>query len=331
MTKTSDDVRDSINKIFKAEVLKYASDDEFKIRRLPTGILTIDRILGGGVARGRFTEFYGNYSVGKTYTSLRTIATAQRSGVQCAYADAERSFDPRWANNLGVDTGTLAIFIPEDGEQLIDVVESILRGGEFGIVVVDSIAALIPKKEVEERADKEQMGLAGKLTSKMMRRLTAANKHNTAVILINQVREKIGVMWGKPETTTGGRAIPFYAGQRLEFRKGEKIKKEVDGKTQTVGFNVTIRVEKDKTGPNVERQGTVTFLGKQGIDKYEEIVTLAELDGILQHKGNSYSYNGDSATGREAFKRMLRKDRKLYKKIRKAVREGATSVGEEEG
>lgn len=330
MTKNSDRVLSDVNKLFKKEVLTYASDSKYKIRRIPTGILTIDRILGGGIARGRFTEFYGNYSVGKTYTSLAAIGRAQRSGIQCAYADAERSFDPRWAERLGVDTGSLAIFTPEDGEQLIDVVESILRGGEFGIVVVDSIAALIPKKEVEERADKEQMGLAGKLTSKMMRRLTAANKYNTAVILINQVREKIGVMWGKPETTTGGRAIPFYAGQRVEFRKGEKIKKEIDGKTRTIGFNVTVRVEKDKTGPNVEQMGTVPFLNETGIDKHEEVLLLAELDGVVKHKGNTYSYNGDSATGREAFKRMMRKDRKLYKKIRKAVREGETAVGEQE-
>lgn len=330
MSPATEAIRKDINKIFGKDVLKYASDDEFRIRRIATGILTLDRILGGGIARARFTEFYGNYSAGKTYSALKTIASAQRIGLRCAFADAEHSFDPEWARKLGVNLEELTLYVPDDGEELIDVVESILRSGDFGLVVVDSIAALIPKKEIEESASKEQMGLFGKMTSKMMRRLNTANKHQTAVILINQVRDKIGVLWGKPETTTGGRAIPFYAGQRVEFRKGEKIKKTVGSKQVVIGHMLSMRVEKDKTGANVEKAGITPFMYKKGIDTAEELLMLAEIDSAVKRSGNTYSFNGTSVTGREKFKIRIRKDKKLRKALRRVVREGTTTMGGEE-
>jgi recombination protein RecA len=332
----SDELVREINKKFKKangeETIGYASDDRYAITRIPTGILTLDRLLGGGIAKGRYTELFGPYSALKTYTSLRTIASAQRKGLACLYADAERSFDPEWASRCGVDTSALRLYVPDFGEELIDVVEAILRSREYGLVVVDSIAALIPKAEQGESASKEQMGLMGRLTSKMMRRLTAALSTETAVILINQLREKIGIMFGKPETTTGGRSIPFYAGQRVEFRPGERIKETVDGKPVNIGRVVSITVEKDKTGPNVGRVGEVTFNYNEGIDYLEELVTLGEALGIVDRSGNTYSYRAISTTGRNRFKSALDDKPKARKRLRAAIlQNGSSDVVEQEG
>lgn len=329
MGKVSELVKD-LNKHFGKDVLGYASDERYRITRISTGSLTLDKVTGGGIAKGRFTELFGPYSALKTYTALRTIAIAQKQGERTLYCDAERSFDPAWAERLGVDIGKLRIYVPDFGEELIDVVEAVLRSGEYGLVVVDSIAALIPKSEIEESASKEQMGLMGRLTSKMMRRLNAANSSATAVILVNQLREKIGVMWGKPETTTGGRAIPFYAGQRLEFRPGERIKKNVDGKDVAVGRMVSITVEKDKTGPNVGRVGQVAFINREGIDTVEELITLGEAEGLVTRSGQTYNYRDISAVGRVRFKKALQKDRKTRKRLKKEIMNGQTEMDGEE-
>lgn len=314
-----DDVRDKINDIFKKDVMGYASDERYAVERISTGSLTLDIMLGGGVPRGRFIEFFGNYSTLKTYTSLKTIANAQKQGLGCMFVDAEHSFEPKWATKLGVDLNKLMVVTPEHGEQCIDVVEAAIRSEEFAVIVIDSVAALIPKPELEHSAEKEQMGKMGMMTSKMMRRLNTANK-KTCVILINQIREKIGVVWGKPETTTGGRAIPFYAGQRVEFRKADKIKL----KDKVVGYNVSLRIEKDKTGPGTERVGQVSYLIGQGIDRNEELVTLGEVAGVVKRKGNSYVFKGKSILGREAFKRWVDGDIRARKRIRKAIRGIAT-------
>ncbi len=314
-----------LNRIFKKEVVFPASDERFRITRISTGSLVLDQVLGGGIAKGRFTEFYGPYSALKTYTALRTIANAQRAGLKCLFADAEHSFDPKWAGKLGVDLGSLTVYTPDFGEELIDVVEAFLRSREYGVVVIDSIAALIPKPEIDASASKEQMGLQGRMTSKMMRRLTAALDNTTAVILINQVREKIGVVWGKPETTTGGRAIPFYAGQRLEMRRGEKIKKTIQGKDKVVGYVVNIRVEKDKTGPNVEKVASVEFLLGKGIDPVDELVQLGERAGLVTKRANSYIYHNVSVVGRDAFKRRLVKDKSLRLTLRKDVNDAISN------
>lgn len=312
-----DEVAAKINKIFGKEVLGYASDEKYAIKRISTGSLTLDLMLGGGIARNRFTEFYGNYSTLKTYTSLRTIAQAQKQGLGTMFVDAEHSFDPAWAEKLGVDLSELIVITPEYGEQCIDAVEAALRSEEFGVIVVDSIAALIPKPELEQSAEKEQMGVQAKMNSKMMRRLTAANS-DTAVILINQVREKVGIVWGKPETTSGGRAIPFYAGQRVEFRRGEKIKKD----TKVIGYVVTLRVEKDKTGPNAERVGQVSYTIGQGIDAGEELLTLGELAGSVRKSGAGYVVNGKKLHGRDNAKRYILGSKTVRKALRRAIREG---------
>jgi recombination protein RecA len=329
----NDDLVAEINRKFKKvngeDTISYASDDRFRITRIPTGILTLDRILGGGIAKGRYTELFGPYSALKTYTSLRTIASAQRRGLTCLYADAERSFDPEWAKRCGVDISRLKLYIPDFGEELIDVFEALLRSREYGLVVLDSVAALIPKAEQGESASKEQMGKMGQLTSKMMRRLTAALSAETAVILINQLREKIGVMFGPNTTTTGGRSIPFYAGQRIEFRPGERIKDTVDGKTVNVARVVSISVEKDKTGPNVGRVGEVTFVYNEGIDYLEELVTLGEALGIIDRSGNTYSYRKLATTGRNRFKKLLGGKPKARKRLRAAILQPADVVAQE--
>jgi recombination protein RecA len=315
MANKVEEVRLEINKIMKKDVLGYASDEKYRITRISTGCLTLDLLLGGGVARGRFTELFGNYSTLKTYTSLRTIASAQKRDLGCMFVDAEHSFDPEWAEKLGVNLKRLLVITPEYGEQTIDAVEAAIRSNEFGVIVIDSVAALIPKPELEQSAEKEQMGVMGKMMSKMMRRLNAANQQ-TAVIMINQIREKIGIVWGKPETTTGGRALPFYAGQRVEFRRAEKIKE----KDKIVGYKVTIRIEKDKTGPNVERVGQITYLTGTGIDVAEELLTLGEIGGFVTKRGASYSLGAKSFHGRETAKRYLSGSKVARKKLRRKIR-----------
>lgn len=323
----TDEVIKDLNKHFKKEVLFRASDERFAVTRIPTGILTLDRMLGGGIAKGRYTELFGPYSALKTYTSLRCIAEAQRRGLRCLYCDAERSFDQKWATQCGVDTSTLKIYTPDFGEELIDVVEAILRSREYGLVIIDSIAALIPEAEIKESASREQMGKMGMMTSKMMRRLTAALSTETAVILINQLREKIGIVWGKPDTTPGGRAIPFYAGQRVEFRPGERLK---DADKKSIGRMVNITIEKDKTGPGAGRVGEVMFMNGVGVDALEELVTLGEADRLISRSGNTYSYRKLSVTGRDKFKSALGKKDKLRKRLRKALLNGSAEVVREE-
>lgn len=310
-----DGIMNDINKIFKKKVLGYASDKKYRITRISTGSLITDQLLGGGIARGRFTEFFGNYQTLKTYTSLRTIARAQKQGMACMFVDAEHSFAPKWAEKLGVDLDNLLVIQPDYGEQCIDAVEAALRSNDFGVIVIDSVAALIPKPELENSAEKEQMGQQGKLMSKMMRRLNTANGQ-TSVILINQIREKL-VSWGKPETTTGGRAIPFYAGQRVEFRKGEKIKKG----DKIIGYVVTIRIEKDKTGPNAERLGQVSYTIGKGIDATEELIAAGEVAGVVRRKGKSLVFpNGKSILGRDAAKRYLLANPRARANLRRKIR-----------
>jgi len=318
MPKTDTIIKD-INKHFKKEVLFRASDERFQIQRISTGSIVIDRLLGGGIAKGRFTELFGNYSTLKTYTALKTIAVAQRDGGRAIYCDVERSFDPIWATHIGVEVGTLEIYRPEYGEELIDLAETVLRSKEFTVIVIDSIAALIPQAEIEESAEKAQMGKMGMLTSKMMRRLTTALSTDTAVILINQVREKIGIRFGNPETTTGGRAIPFFAGQRLQFRKGTRIKNK---ENRTVGYEVNILVEKDKTGPGEGRTGQIVYNIGKGIDTTEELLSLGELDGAIGRQGNTYTYGDKSALGRDKFKKWLIGDKAARKALRKALLNG---------
>lgn len=323
-------VQTILSKRFGKQVLYRASDPKFRIRRTSTGILTLDFLLGGGVALGRITEFYGQYAALKSHVLYRTIALAQSDGQRCALADAEHSFDPVHATRLGVDTSALDMVGDlESGEELIDAVEVLIRSGTYHIVGVDSIAALVPKDEIEESAEASQMGKMGKLTSKMARKWNAVNEGTTAVILINQVRESVGVHYGNPEKPVGGRAVGFFASQRVEFRRGEAIKgkkrKVEDGKVVekdgTIGRVVRVRVEKDKTGANAERDGSFRYIfADRKVDRAHELLSLGLEVGAVEQSGLKYTTRWTDSLMRAAFLSRVKKDPKLARKLEAAIR-----------
>jgi recombination protein RecA len=326
-------VQTTLNKRFGKAVLFRASDPKFQIRRTSTGILTLDFLLDGGVALGRITEFYGQYAALKSHALYRTIAHAQKQGQRCALADAEHSFDPEHATRLGVDVSGLDMVGDlESGEELIDAVEVLIRSGAYHIVGVDSIAALVPKDEIEESAESVQMGKMGKLTSKMARKWNAVNVGGTAVVLINQVRESVGVHFGNPEKPVGGRAVGFFASQRVEFRKGEAIKgkKSVveDGKLSekdaTIGRVVRVRIEKDKTSPNAEKTGSFRYIfSTRAVDRPWELLQLGLETGIVQQSGMRYHCKWVEDLQRAAFLTRLTNP-KTARMVEAAIRMAAS-------
>jgi recombination protein RecA len=329
-------VQTTLNKRFGKTVLYRGSDPKFRIRRTSTGILTLDFLLGGGFALGRITELYGQYASLKSHTLYRAIALAQKEGKRCALADAEHSFDPVHAHRLGVDLGTLdMVGSLESGEELIDAVEVLIRSGEYHLVGVDSIAALVPKDEIDESAEAAQMGKMGKLTSKMARKWNAVNDGGTAVVLINQVRENVGVHYGNPEKPVGGRAIGFFASQRVEFRKGEAIKgkkvKVEDGKVSekdgVIGRVVRVRVEKDKTGANAERDGSFRYIfADRKVDRPWELLQLGLETGVVTQSGLKYETRWTQPAMRAAFLSSMKRDPKLARKLEAAIKMAVTDV-----
>jgi recombination protein RecA len=324
------EVQTILQKRFGKEVLFRASDPRFQIRRISTGILTLDFLLGGGIALGRITEFYGQYAALKSHALYRTIALAQAAGLNCALMDAEHSFDPVHATRLGINLADLTMVGNLDsGEEIIDVGEALIRSGKFDVVGVDSIAALVPKDELEESAEAAQMGKMGKLTSKMARKWNAVNNGQTAVVLINQVRENVGVHYGNPEKPVGGRAFGFFASQRVDFRKGEAIKGKtrrvengkVVEKDGTVGRVVRVRVEKDKTGANAERDGSFRYLfAVRAVDKLSELLQLGLEVGCIEQSGLRYSTRWTEPMMRTAFLNALGRDPKLARTLEAAVK-----------
>jgi len=324
------EVETILTKRFGKQVLFRASDPKFQIQRISTGILTLDFLLGGGIALGRITEFYGQYAALKSHALYRTIALAQAAGRNCALMDAEHSFDPVHAQRLGIDLAALTMIGElEVGEEIIDVGEALIRSGKFDLLGVDSIAALVPKDELEESAEASQMGKMGKLTSKMARKWNAVNNGNTAVVLINQVRENVGVHYGNPEKPVGGRAIGFFASQRVDFRKGEAIKgktrKVENGKVVekdgTIGRVVRVRVEKDKTGANAERDGSFRYLySLRAVDRTGELLQLGLEVGAVEQIGLKYQTRWSPPLMRGAFLGLLGRDPKLAAKVLASVK-----------
>jgi recombination protein RecA len=322
-----------------------ASDPIYEITRIPFGILSVDILLGGGAARGRHIELFGGYSVGKTALTYYLIACCQRRGGRAAFIDAEGSFDPKFAASLGVDIDALAIHRQEHGNRVIDFMETLIRSGLFDVIVLDSIAALLPKSELESDMEGGSYGTAqAKLMSAAMRRLTTANKategHPGAVLCyINQTRDSIGSIFQKKAVTSGGRAMGFYAGTRLELVRVENIKratKGVDPKTgadtkqQIVcGHRVLLRAEKDKTGGAIQQaQTTFVFdydLG--GIDNVEDLMYLGRTTGLVRKSGNSWwiaGYEDDKQLGRNRFKRWLRADALLCEELTENIQAAAS-------
>ena len=298
-----------------------------EIEAIPTGALSLDIALGiGGVPRGRIIEVYGPESSGKTTLALHIIAEAQKEGGEAAFIDAEHALDPVYAKKLGVDIDDLIVSQPDTGEQALEITESLIRSGALDVVVVDSVAALVPKAEIDGDMGDSHMGLQARLMSQALRKLAGAiNKSKTVLIFINQLREKIGVMFGNPETTTGGRALKFYASVRMDIRKIENIKQ--DGEIK--GNRVRVKVVKNKVAPPF-REAEFDIVYGQGISKEGNILDMAVNLDIVEKAGSWFSYNGERiGQGRENVKKYLKENPEMLEEIEEKVRENFAKAFEQ--
>ena len=291
---------------------------QMNIETIPTGSLSLDIALGlGGIPKGRVIEIYGPESSGKTTVTLHMIAEVQKSGGIAGFIDAEHALDPVYAKNIGVDVDNLYISQPDNGEQALEITETMVRSGALDIVVVDSVAALVPKAEIDGDMGDSHVGLQARLMSQALRKLTAViSKSNCTVVFINQLREKIGVLFGNPETTTGGNALKFYSSVRLDIRRITSIK---DG-DDVVGNHVRVKVVKNKVAPPF-RKAEFEILFGEGISKVGEILDLAVMLDVIQKSGSWFSYAGSKlAQGRDSVKQVLKDNPELCDEIAGKVR-----------
>ena len=311
----------------KGSVMKLGEFKAMEIEAIPTGALSLDIALGiGGVPRGRIIEVFGPESSGKTTLALHIIAEAQKMGGEAAFIDAEHALDPVYAKKLGVDIDNLIVSQPDTGEQALEITESLVRSGALDVIVVDSVAALVPKAEIDGDMGDSHMGLQARLMSQALRKLAGAiNKSKTVLIFINQLREKIGVMFGNPETTTGGRALKFYASVRMDIRKIENIKQ--DGEVK--GNRVRVKVIKNKVAPPF-REAEFDIIYGEGISKEGNILDMAVNLDIVEKAGSWFSYNGERiGQGRENVKKYLKENPKMLEEIEGKVRADFEKVFEE--
>ncbi|OCS87738.1 recombinase RecA [Caryophanon tenue] len=303
----------------KGSVMKLGEATDRQVSASSSGSLALDAALGiGGYPKGRIVEIYGPESSGKTTVALHAIAEVQANGGTAAFIDAEHALDPVYAQKLGVQIDDLLLSQPDTGEQALEIAEALVRSGAIDIIVVDSVAALVPKAEIEGEMGDSHMGLQARLMSQALRKLSGAiNKSNTLAIFINQIREKIGVMFGNPETTPGGRALKFYSSVRLEVRRAEAIKQGTD----IIGNKTKIKVVKNKVAPPF-RTVEVDIMYGLGISKEGEIVDIgAELD-VIQKSGSWYSYNGERiGQGRENAKQFLKENPQISEDVSNKIRE----------
>ncbi len=298
-----------------------------EVEAIPTGALSLDIALGiGGVPRGRIIEIFGPESSGKTTLALHIIAEAQKMGGEAAFIDAEHALDPVYARKLGVDIDDLIVSQPDTGEQALEITESLIRSGALDVVVVDSVAALVPKAEIDGDMGDSHMGLQARLMSQALRKLAGAiNKSKTVLIFINQLREKIGVMFGNPETTTGGRALKFYASVRMDIRRIENIKQ--DGEIK--GNRVRVKVVKNKVAPPF-REAEFDIVYGQGISKEGNILDMAVNLDIVEKAGSWFSYNGERiGQGRENVKKYLKENPEILDDIEGKVRDNFAKAFEQ--
>ena len=302
----------------KGSVMKLGEYKAMEVEAISTGALSLDMALGiGGLPRGRIIEVYGPESSGKTTLALHVIAEAQKLGGEAAFIDAEHALDPVYAKKLGVNIDELIVSQPDTGEQALEITESLVRSGALDVIVVDSVAALVPKAEIDGDMGDSHMGLQARLMSQALRKLAGAiNKTKTIIIFINQLREKIGVMFGNPETTTGGRALKFYASVRLDIRKIENIKQ--DG--NVIGNRARVKIVKNKVAPPF-REAEFDIMYGEGISKIGNIFDMAVNLDIIEKSGSWFSYNGNRiGQGRENVKKYLQDNPELLDEVEKKVR-----------
>lgn len=305
----------------KGSIMRLGQDTKIDIEAISTGSIGLDIALGiGGLPKGRIVEIYGPESSGKTTLALSVIAQAQKKGGTCAFIDAEHALDPSYAKKIGVDINNLLISQPDAGEQALEIADTLVRSGAIDVMVVDSVAALVPKAELEGEMGDSHMGLQARLMSQALRKLTATvSRSNTLIIFINQIRMKIGVMFGNPETTTGGNALKFYASIRMDIRRVGAIKDKDD----VIGSQTRVKIVKNKVAPPFK---TVDFdiMYGEGISKVGELIDLGVKAGIVEKAGAWFSYNGDKlGQGRENAKQVLRDNPALAEEIERKIRADA--------
>ncbi|WP_410588573.1 recombinase RecA [Amycolatopsis sp. lyj-23] len=303
----------------KGSVMRLGEDTRPPIAVIPTGSIALDVALGiGGLPRGRVVEIYGPESSGKTTVALHAVANAQRAGGIAAFIDAEHALDPEYAKNLGVDTDALLVSQPDTGEQALEIADMLIRSGALDILVIDSVAALVPRAEIEGEMGDSHVGLQARLMSQALRKITGAlSNSGTTAIFINQLREKVGVMFGSPETTTGGKALKFYASVRLDVRRIETMK---DG-GEAVGNRTRVKVVKNKVAPPF-KQAEFDILYGQGISREGSLIDMGVDQAILRKSGAWYTYEGDQlGQGKENARRFLRDNPDIANEIEKRIKE----------
>jgi recombination protein RecA len=313
---------DQIEKQFgKGSIMRLGENHAADIETSPTGSLGLDLALGGGIPRGRIIEIYGPESSGKTTVCLHAVAEVQKSGGTAAYVDAEHALDPAYAKKIGVDTNNLLLSQPDSGEQALEVVEALVRSNAVDIIVVDSVAALVPQAEIEGDMGDAHMGLQARLMSQALRKLTGViNRTKCTVIFVNQLRMKIGVMFGNPETTTGGQALKFYASVRMDIRRVSQIKQG----DSVIGNHVRVKVVKNKVAPPF-REAEFDIMYNQGISREGDVIDLAAAHEVVNKSGAWYEYKGEKiAQGREAAKKYLADNPEVYEEVAAATKQAAT-------
>ena len=302
----------------KGSIMRLGTETRVRVESIPTGAINLDAAIGvGGIPRGRVTEIYGPESSGKTTLCLHVVANAQRAGGVAAYIDAEHALDTEYARKLGVDVENLLISQPDTGEQALEIADILVRSGAVDIVVIDSVAALVPKAEIEGDMGDSHVGLQARLMSQALRKLTGAiARSKTSVVFINQLREKIGVMFGNPETTTGGKALKFYASVRLDIRRIGPVKEKED----VIGSHVRVKVVKNKVAPPF-KQAEFDIMYAEGISHASLVLDIAAESGIIEKSGAWYSYKGQKiGQGRENSKLFLKDNPALMSEVEELVK-----------
>ena len=310
----------------KGSVMKLGEYTTMNVEAIPTGALSLDVALGiGGIPRGRIIEVYGPESSGKTTLTLHMIAEAQKMGGEAAFIDAEHALDPVYAKHLGVDIDNLIVSQPDTGEQALEIAEALVRSGALDIIVVDSVAALVPKAEIDGDMGDSHIGLQARLMSQALRKLAGAiNKSKCVIVFINQLREKVGIMFGNPETTPGGRALKFYSSVRLDIRKVENLKQ--DG--EVIGNRARVKIVKNKVAPPF-REAEFDIIYGKGISKEGNLVDLAVSLDIIEKSGSWFSYNGSKiGQGRENVKKYLIENPEIMQEVEAKIRENFSQAFE---